>query len=262
MPDPEIDLAELRRVAEEVAREWGVTLGEPYAMGRYSYVAPAGDGAVLKVAWDGDDESLHEGEAMELWDGDGAPRLLRHDPARRALLMEQAVPGDDASTLPEKEAVAVAVALGPLLWQPAGVPFRSVHEFVPRWLDNAERWAEEGSELVPLAREIYAELGRRETTLVHGDFHHHNLLRHGDRWVAIDSKAMLAEPEYELWSFLHNPLPYTMTLEDAERRLGAFESVGLDQRRMRAWTVVRAAFLGADAAEVEVVRALWARAGS
>jgi streptomycin 6-kinase len=136
-----------------------------------------------------------------------------------------------------------------------------VHEFVPTWLDNAERWGEDGSELVPLARQLYAELGRRETTLVHGDFHHHNLLRHGDRWVAIDSKAMLGEPEYELWSFLNNPLPYTMTLEDAERRLAAFESVGLDQRRMRAWTVVRAAFLGADAAEVAVVRELWARAG-
>ena len=70
MPDPEIDLAELRRVAEEVAREWGVTLGEPYAMGRYSYVAPAGDGAVLKVAWDGDDESLilhREGATVRAW---------------------------------------------------------------------------------------------------------------------------------------------------------------------------------------------------
>jgi streptomycin 6-kinase len=262
MPDASIDLAELRRVAEEVAREWGVTLGEPYALSRYSYVAPAGDGAVLKIAWDGDDESLHEGEAMELWDGDGAPRLLRHESARRALLMEQAVPGDDASTLPEDEAVAVAVDLGPRLWRPAGPPFRSVHEFVPRWLDNAERRGEEGSELAPLAREIYAELGTRADSLVHGDFHHHNILRHGDRWLAIDSKAMLAEPEYELWSFLNNPLPYTMTLEDAERRLAAFESVGLDQRRMRAWTVVRAAFLGADEAEVAVVRELWARAGS
>ena len=170
-------------------------------------------------------------------EGDTAVDALRGvslDVRQRELVavMEQAVPGDDASTLPEKEAVAVAVALGPRLWQPAGVPFRSVHEFVPRWLDNAERWGEEGSELVPLAREIYADLGRCETTLVHGDFHHHNLLRHDDRWVAIDSKAMLGEPEYELWSFLNNPLPYTITLEDAVRRLAAFESVGLDQWRM------------------------------
>ena len=92
----------MRRIAAEVAAEWELELGEPFALSRYSYVAPAGDDAVLKVAWHGDDESLHEGESLELWDGNGAVRLLRADPARRALLEERAVPGDDISGLPEE----------------------------------------------------------------------------------------------------------------------------------------------------------------
>ena len=250
------DLGPVARTAREVAAEWGLELGEPYALSRYSYVAPVGEAAVLKVAWAGDEESLHEAEALDVWAGDGAVRLLRHDPARRALLMERAVPGDDASTLAEDDATAVAVDVGRRLWRAAGTPFRSIHDHVPRWIDNAEREGDEGSELIPLARELYRELGRRDDTLIHGDFHHHNLLRHGERWVAIDSKAMLGEPEYELWSFLHNPLPYTMTLELTERRLAAFEAAGLDQWRMRAWSIVRAAFLGADADEVAVLRAL------
>jgi streptomycin 6-kinase len=41
---------------------------------------------VLKVAWEGDDESLHEGEALELWNGEGAVRLLRRE--GRVLLEE------------------------------------------------------------------------------------------------------------------------------------------------------------------------------
>jgi streptomycin 6-kinase len=255
--DDLVDLEALRRTAEEVAAEWGLELGPPFALSRYSYVAPAGDDAVLKVAWPGDDESLHEAEALELWDGDGSVRLLRADPARRALLMERARPGDDASTLPEDEATAVAVDVGRRLWRPAGAPFRSVHEFVRRWLDTAEREDDDASvALIPWARELYAELGRREDTLIHGDFHHHNLLRHGVGWAAIDSKAMRAEPEYELWSFLHNPLPYRMTHELTERRLAAFDAAGLDQWRMRAWTIVRAAWLGADEDEVAVLRAL------
>jgi streptomycin 6-kinase len=95
------DLEPMRRIASEVAAEWELQLGEPFALSRYSYVAPAGNGVVLKVAWHGDDESLHEAQSLELWNGNGAVRLLRSDPARRALLEERAVPGDDISGLPE-----------------------------------------------------------------------------------------------------------------------------------------------------------------
>ncbi|MDQ3066751.1 MAG: hydroxyurea phosphotransferase, partial [Actinomycetota bacterium] len=60
-----------------MASEWGVELGEPFALSRYSYVAPAGDDAVLKVRSPEDDESDEEAEALELWAGEGAVRLLR-----------------------------------------------------------------------------------------------------------------------------------------------------------------------------------------
>ncbi len=54
------DLESLARVAEEVAAEWSVTLGPPFALSRYSYVAPAGEDAVLKVTPPDDDESDEE----------------------------------------------------------------------------------------------------------------------------------------------------------------------------------------------------------
>lgn len=58
----------------EAARHWGLELGPSFALSTVSYVAPAGD-LVVKVAWGGDDESLHEPDALELWGGDGAVRL-------------------------------------------------------------------------------------------------------------------------------------------------------------------------------------------
>ena len=253
----EVDLGPVRRIAEEVAEEWGLALGEPFALSRYSYVAPVGDDAVLKVAWSGDDESLDEGDALALWDGNGAARLLRADKARRALLLERAVPGDDISKLPEAEAVAIAVGIATRLWVRAGEPFRWVGDFVPGWIDNAERIGGEGSELIPLAREVYASLDVGREWLTHGDFHHHNILRHGDRFVAIDPKPYLADREYDLYSFLRNPLDYRMVDRDeTERRIGAFAAAGLDEFKIRAWAVVRGSYLGGDSEEAALLASL------
>jgi len=249
-------LEPLVRHAQDVAAEWGLELGRPFALSRHSYVAPAGDDAVLKVTPLEDDESDEEADALALWNGDGAVRLLRRDRERRALLIERARPGSDISELPEDEATAIAVEVGLRLWQPAAEPFRWIGNHVPRWLDQAELSGQEGRELIPLARELYASLEVGRATLVHGDFHHHNILRAGDRHLAIDAKAMLGEPEFDVPSFLRNPLSYRMRLAVTERRLAAFAAAGLDERRMRAWTLIRLAYLGADEHEAGVARAL------
>jgi streptomycin 6-kinase len=249
-----VDLTEMRATAERVAAEWGLELDEPFALSNYSYVAPVSDDAVLKVAWAGDDESLHDVEAYELWDGKGAVRVLRSDPARRAQLLERAVPGTDISQLDDDEATAIAVDIAARLWLPACAPFRPVEPEVRRWLDDAER---EGSELVPLARELLAEIGGGADWLVHGDFHHHNILRHGKRFVAIDPKPYLADREYDAPSFLWNPMDHRMDeAATTERRIAAFAGAGLDDFRIRAWTVIRGAYLRTGPEYVEPLRAL------
>ena len=239
-----------------MALEWGVELGRPFALSRYSFVAPAGDDAVLKVTPPDDDESDEEADALALWDGDGAVRLLRRDRERRVLLMERARPGTDISELADDEATAVAVEVGLRLWRPARQPFRWIGDHVPRWLDRAERSTEPGRELIPFARKLYASLDVGRSTLVHGDFHHHNILDAGGRYLAIDAKAMVGDPEFDVPSFLWNPLQYRMTLDVTERRLAAFAAAGLSEERMRMWSVIRGAYLGADEDEVRVLRAL------
>jgi streptomycin 6-kinase len=254
--NPSVDLSRLARIAEEVAADWGLVLGPPFALSNYSFVAPAGEDVVLKVTPAEDDESDEEADALELWNGDGAVRLLRRDRPRRALLLERARPGTDISRLPEDEATAIAVEVGSRLWRPAAEPFRWIGDHVPRWLDRAERSVQHGRELVPLARELYASLDVGRDVLVHGDFHHHNILRSGERHLAIDAKAMLGEPEYDVPSFLWNPLFSTMDAATTQRRLAAFADVGLDQERMRAWAVIRGACLRADPDEERVLRGL------
>jgi streptomycin 6-kinase len=232
------DLGVAKATALAAAQHWALELDEPFAFSQVSYVAPAGE-VVVKVPWEGDDESLHEGDALTVWDGDGAVRLI--DRSERALLEERAVPGDDLSHVPEEQATAIAVAIGSRLWRRALPPFRAVVPEVHRWLDRAER---EGSELVPLARELFAALDPQPGWLVHGDFHHHNILRHGDRYVAIDPKPYLADREYDVPAFLWNPWDNRMAdREQTERRIAAFAAAGLDDSRIRSWTVIRGAYL-------------------
>ncbi len=235
---PCIDLSAAKAAAQEGARHWGLALGQPFAMANVSYVAPAGPG-VVKVAWQGDDEALHEPDALTLWGGDGAVKLL--DRFESAILEERAVPGTDLASLPESEATAIAVDLAARLWRPACEPFRPVLPAVHQWVAGADR---EGSELAPLARELLDGFDFSADWVVHGDFHHHNILLHGPRYVAIDPKPYTADREYDVPSFLWNPM--TNQLDDPvqlEARIAAFVAAGLDEARIRAWTVIRGAYL-------------------
>jgi streptomycin 6-kinase len=231
----------LRRTAQEVAREWGVPLGERLSAGRFSFVAFAGDNAVVKVVPVEDDEADHEADALALLAGDGAPRLLRHDPARRAMLIERARPGRDASDLPLDQAIRVAIAAAKRFWRPGerDRPFRWIGDLVPRWLDNAG-----DHYLVRQAKEIYATMRPSDTTLVHGDLHHHNLLSHGDGWVVIDPKPMVGEPEFDVPTFLWNPIGHMPTRDVVERWIAAFADAGLDGNRLRQWAIVRGTYQG------------------
>jgi N-acyl homoserine lactone hydrolase len=234
-----IDLSVARATLHQVAREWGLELGEPFAMANVSVVTPTSDGRVLKVAWEGDDESLNEPDALELWGGNGAVRVYRR--SGRAVLEERALPGDDISGLGDVEATAIAVDIAQKLWRPATSPFRSVEVDVERWLDRARR---EGSGLASLARELFEVVGVNPQWVVHGDFHHHNILRHGERYVAIDPKPYLADREYDVPSFLWNPLGNHMAdREQTERRIAAFVAVGLDDFKIRAWSIIRGSYL-------------------
>jgi streptomycin 6-kinase len=80
-------------------------------------------------------------------------------------------------------------------------------------------------------------------------------LRHGDRHVAIDPKPYLADREYDVPSFLWNPLEYEMTdSAKTERRIAAFVAAGLDEHKIRAWTAIRGAYLGATYEEAGLIR--------
>ena len=79
--------------------------------------------AVIKLQFP-DRESEHEADALEVWDGNGAVRLLARDDERRALLLERLQPGTPLSG--HDGALEVILGLLPRLWRrPAGRSTRS-----------------------------------------------------------------------------------------------------------------------------------------
>ncbi len=133
-------LDSLPRLLTDVLEEWGLARdGEDLWHGFCSLVAPVvtedGEPAVLKISFDGDTESLHEGLVLQHYHGDGVVRLLRADPHRRALLLER-LHRRDLTELWDIEACQVVAGLYPRLHRPALPQLTPVTSYVERWLDD------------------------------------------------------------------------------------------------------------------------------
>jgi streptomycin 6-kinase len=219
-------------------------LGEPFEPGAASVlvravVAADGTPAVLKVQ-EPHRESEHEAAALELWDGDGAVRLLDHDPDEHALLLERCVPGTPLSESGQEAALDVFVELLPRLWKPAGAPFRPLAE-------EAAWWAETLPEsLDPRLRDAALDALRDlpgtqgEEVLLHQDLHADNVLAaEREPWLAIDPKPLAGEREFGIAPIVRSS-ELGHSRRDVLRRFDRLTAeLGLDRDRARGWAVAQ-----------------------
>jgi streptomycin 6-kinase len=199
---------------------------------------------VLKVQ-DPHRESEHEAEALELWEGEGAVRLLAHDPEEHALLLERCVPGTPLSAAGAEPALDVFVELLPRLWKPAGAPFRPLAEEAEWWLESLpSNWERFGRpferRLLDAGIEALRDLGttQGEQVLLHQDLHGDNVLAaEREPWLAIDPKPLAGERELGLAPIIRS-FELGHSRRDALRRLDMLSSeLGLDRERARGWAV-------------------------
>src|SRR5688572_24308000 len=171
----------LPRLATELLDEWRLRPVAAELHGYCSLVVPVidadGEAGALKISFDGDDESRHEGLALQHWGGRGAVRLLRADPHRRALLLDW-LPGPDLGDTWDVEACEVVGGLYGRLHVPALPQLASVSSYVERWLDELRDLARDlpvPRRYVEQALSIGPDLLADDTApvVVHGDLHHH-----------------------------------------------------------------------------------------
>jgi streptomycin 6-kinase len=235
-------------ILEECRRRWRLVLGEPYPPGAAGLAVrarlPDGTPAVLKVIHP-HRESEHEADALALWAGDGAVRLLDRDDRRGAILMERCEPGTPLSEAGAGTALDVLAGLLPRLWVPAGAPFHTLADEAAWWVEQLPgRWEGAGRPferaLLDAAIDALEALAptQGEQVLVHQDLHGGNVLAaQREPWLAIDPKPLAGEREFAV-----APIVRSAELGHGRREvLGRLDrltsELGLDRERARGWTI-------------------------
>ena len=228
-------LDSLPALVHECAEQWNLELEETMDT-PYSLVVPAGE-VVLKLNAPSHAEADHEADALELWAGNGAVRLLARDDARRALLIERCRPGTRLRDVRVDETEVIADLLPRLqLELPNAHPFRALAEEADSWADEVpRRYAQAGSPferaLLERALDVYRTVDRTGTHLVNQDLHGGNVLRAArEPWLVIDPKPLVGERELEASGLLRNA-------RSVSRWLDALAELGLDRERARGWAV-------------------------
>ncbi|WP_106402134.1 aminoglycoside phosphotransferase family protein [Actinocorallia populi] len=251
-------LAELPSVLDAVARDWDLTVEEPYELS-YHYVTRVvcGDGtpAVLKLGVPSGTSLAEEAPALAAFDGRGSVRLLRTDLDRGALLLERVSPGDRLRDLvPGRDAEATSALVSVMrrlhVPPPPGCPIPDALAQVSAFDDYAAAHGENGPlplDLVVRAGGLMRELcaSAPERVVLHGDLHHDNVLRAArEPWLAIDPHGLVGDPGYDAGTLLHNPDPddrdETLTALVPARVEQLADELAMPLDRVAAWGFVKA----------------------
>ncbi len=254
-------LTELPNTLAACLADWELRPGEPYAGSYVSYVAPVidrhGSELVLKIQWP-HRESDAEADALTNWDGNGAIRLLAHDPERHALLLERCTPGSRLSTTGPETGLRVMIDLLPRLWVPPSASFNLLADEVDRWITNLPLEFEKAGEpfeksllddVIAILRVLKATQG--EQVLLHQDLHADNVLSaQREPWLAIDPKPLVGEREYGLSPIIRSA-EFGHSKEHVLYRLDRLtHELGIDRDRARLWAAGQAIAWGFENGQV------------
>jgi streptomycin 6-kinase len=253
-------IAGLPRLVADCLDRWRLrVVGEPMH-GMSALVVPVVDGddvpAALKLQVV-TEESVGEPAALNEWNGNGAVRLLDHDPASGAMLLERLDSTRSLMSL-EDDLVALRI-LSELL-------VRLVSVQAPDGMRHLKDIAADMLERVPRASVVLPDaadrrlleicagtvgelLGDAGDRLLHWDLHQDNVLAAPassgrEPWLAIDPKPLAGDPGFELLPALWNRWADIVATGDVARAVRRrfdlmTEVLGLDRERATGWTLGR-----------------------
>jgi streptomycin 6-kinase len=260
-------ITNLPRLVDETSQRWGLKDVRPVPNLSYNFVASANrgeDNVVLKIGVPGD-ELTSEMAALRLFNGEGACRLIDCDEEKGFLLLESLQPGVMLSTLEDDEAAThIAADLMFKIWRPlesdsllSQEPVSALQKFIKLsdWFEGLKRLrvmfnggtgplSDKLVERVEQsAKDFFAE--NHKPVLMHGDFHHFNILSSERGWLVIDPKGVIGPAAYEVGPLLMNPWGDLLNGNNywlmTERRIDILhERLGFERERIREWGLAHA----------------------
>ena len=226
-------LAVLPALIDEASDRWGLTDIQHVPNLSYNFVAfakRAKEDVMLKIGIP-NPELNSEMAALKLFDGDGACQLLACDEERGFLLLERLNPGTVlADITDDDERTNIAIDVMQKIWRPLDSGSSLALRVLPAAEQQAVRlqsfiqlsdWFDELKTVRPKfdggtgpfpkkiferVESVLPELFADENVkLIHGDFHHFNILLSERGWLAIDPKGVIGPAGYEIGPLMINP---------------------------------------------------------
>jgi streptomycin 6-kinase len=275
--DGERFIVNLPALIDDASARWRLTNIQPVSNLSYNFVAfaempsplaplPRGEGNVVLKIGVPRDELTSEIEALRLFDGEGACRLIDADKAKGFLLLERLHPGVMLATLDDDdEATRIAAELMTRIWRrgldapSASASGCSTSRFkfirLSDWFDGLIRLREMfGGVTVPLEEKLVERVERSTKeffaenhmpVLMHGDFHHFNILSSERGWLAIDPKGVIGPAGYEVGPLMMNPWGSLSEGIESRRRVRRRVDIlhgqlGFERERILEWSLAHA----------------------
>jgi streptomycin 6-kinase len=238
-------LAELPSLVADAALSWQLEVGAPFEPGgNVGWVAPVhradGSAAVLKVECPGHPNPW-TARGLRHWAGRGAVRLLDHDEATQALLLERCMPGtngDDLDDATADEVVASVLAELHAVEPPDAGQFEPLAMLVD---GSCETMWERFERLPPpvdrgvvaQADDLFRSLASSSTdaVLLHGDLGPGNVVLSDRGWLAIDPYPVVGDRAFDVGHHLSRG-----DQRDALAQVSFFaDRLDLDRRRVAGW---------------------------
>ena len=209
------------------------------------------DEVVLKLGVP-NNELQSEITALTYYNGQGACQLLDSNSEKGMFLLERLQPGRMLSTLEDDEkATRIAAEVMKHLWRP--LP-ENRGDFIQLtdWFDGFKRLRKQfdgrtcplPEQLVELAESLSRELltENKDEVLLHGDFHHYNILESERGWLVIDPKGVVGPKGYEMGPLLTNPYERFLgggipRVQTAKRISILSEMLSMERERIRNWGI-------------------------
>jgi streptomycin 6-kinase len=256
-------IANLPALVDLCSQRWGLTDVQPVPNLSYNFVAFANrsqtEAVVLKIGVP-NRELTSEMATLSLFDGQGACHLLDYDEEKGFLLLERLQPGLMLATLEDdEEATHLAAKVMLKIWRPLDPDSFLLRnqKFIrlSEWFAGLRRLrAMFNGGTGPLNRKLVERVENsvkdffaenHKPVLMHGDFHHFNILSSERGWLVIDPKGVIGPAGYEVGPFLMNPWGDLLDGNNyqlmTERRIDILhEELGFERERIREWGLAHA----------------------
>ncbi|MBL8050882.1 MAG: phosphotransferase [Anaerolineales bacterium] len=223
-------IKKLPQYIEEVSLRWNLREIRPVDNLSFNFVAYAtspltplllgeGNNVVLKIGVPRE-ELISEVTALKFYAGNGACKLIESDEEKGFLLLERLKPGkmlselkdDDERTQIGMDVMQNLESASLLVNSQEQAP--AIQKFIKLsdWFDGLKNIRPHYGGTGPFPKEILErvesvlpELFADENVLLHGDFHHFNILSSERGWLIIDPKGVIGPAGYEIGPLMLNP---------------------------------------------------------